>query len=271
MRREQLMSTSKHHKLPCKYCSSSDAVTQYLDNGMFKCHKCKKFWWLKDGKTPILSSKEYNDEKFPKDFTYNIPEEYKNWYHQYGLTDYDCCHFGWSNQYQRIIIPIDYWKLDHECPEWDMMEIGPGDKEFECCICDLGNWIGRSVHPDQYKMHNPRGQRWKPYRRGYAAPTLVITEDVLSAIKVFSAFRNHHQTLALLGSYQPAKELKKIDNWHFIQKIFIWLDGDLAGIKGARRLYNELSMTHCCDIIETSKDPKEYSLDEIRDILYGKR
>lgn len=234
--------TTQIHNLPCKKCPSSDGCTQYLDNGMFKCFSCGKFWWDKTKTFSNVERPKKANEGFPRDFTFNIPEVHKKWYSKHDLTD-DDCPFGWSDAYQRIIIPFFSEEEDF--------------------------WIGRSVHPNQdKKYHCPAGQKYYPYMYNSRVEydRLVLTEDVLSAIKVGKSEPLH--AWALLGTFKP-KVLEYIKQLS-PNKIIIWLDGDKAGILGARKLFNDLSLKYDCRIIQTEKDPKCYSIAEVRELLNEK-
>lgn len=232
--------TSRIHSLPCKRCPSSDGVTQYLDNGMFKCFACGRFWWDENDKDFKKQAMSQKPEKFPDDYTHEIPEEYKSWFTQYDI-DPSFGSFGWSEKYQMIII-------------------------------NLGNnkWIGRGVHKKQRKYHYPRGQGWSPYAldKWYTSCNnnkLILTEDVLSACKVYLSLNRLHSVYAILGTYQP-KIIPIIEELN-PKEIIIWLDGDAAGVFGAKKLFNALSFKYKCRIIETSKDPKCYSPEDIQRII----
>lgn len=234
--------TSRIHSLPCKRCPSSDGVTQYLDNGMFKCFACGKFWWDENNKDFKKQATSQEPEKFPDDFTYDIPKEYSSWFTQY---DIDHVPFGWSEKYQMIIILLSKFL---------------GEITWK-------GWMGRGVHKKQRKYHYPRGQGYMPFllHNWYDENILILTEDVLSACKVYRTFKRSYSVYAILGTYQP-KIIPIIEELN-PSEIIIWLDGDTAGVFGAKKLFNALSFKYKCRIIETPKDPKCYSPEDIERII----
>lgn len=47
---------------------------------------------------------------------------------------------------QLRFLKISSRKPRHLCPEWDYLEISPGDPEMEVCVCDFpSNWRHESV------------------------------------------------------------------------------------------------------------------------------
>ncbi len=226
-------------KLACKWCTSSDAMCEYTDGWYcFSCGKAEK----KD--TPDIAPipKMYREPKLPHDFTFEIPDVFKQWYRQYGIRNIDVEEFGWSDYWQSIIIPIQ----------------GP---------LAIEGWIGRNFNKNiEKKYHLCRGKTPLIYKiEGVLLEIVIITEDILSAIKIHQTAPHEVTKWAALGtgSNHLVQEIKKINP----KKVLIWLDGDEAGQRGARKLYKKLNSFIDCDIVTTTRDPKEYSHKEIDRIL----
>lgn len=230
--------------LPCKQCPSSDGVAEY-DTG-FKCFSCGSYEWK--GTNIILSDKDIPEDEagtFPYDYTTDIPEEYRYWYRQYKIDDsiIRANRIGWSAFYKRIIIPT-------------VEE----------------NWIGRAVYKWQTpKYIAPRNQAYHPFKvrtidqeklDGYKV--IILVEDALSALKV-SQSAGGAEVWSINGTGN--KKLLNIIIDSKPNRVIIWLDGDQAGIRGSRKMWNELSSYTDCSIVTTPMDPKCYSCNEIKSIL----
>lgn len=102
--------------------------------------------------------------------------------------------------------------------------------------------------------------------------TLVITEDYLSAYRVFQDTHGSVSSLALLRTTITDRTLLQIYEIGF-QKIVIWLDPDEAGIKGAIKAQKELTHFLSTDTsverVNIGKEPKECTVDELQIILKG--
>lgn len=98
--------------------------------------------------------------------------------------------------------------------------------------------------------------------------TLVITEDYLSA------YRTHRDAnvsaVALLRTTISDTTLRQIYDYNF-QKIAIWLDPDVAGVRGATQALHKLTHylptgTTIITIVD-SKEPKEHTPDSLQSFL----
>lgn len=122
-------------------------------------------------------------------------------------------------------------------------------------------WQARGFDTSRPKYLNPSVPEKPPFKRG-DGPVLVLTEDILSAVKVSSVT----EAWCLMGTSIPDKVLSAI-----IAKckpVYVWLDPDGAGIKGRRKFVPKLR-TFGIDArsIQSEKDPKYYSQEEIANQL----
>lgn len=102
--------------------------------------------------------------------------------------------------------------------------------------------------------------------------TLVITEDYLSAYRVYQERGASISSLALLRTTITDRTLLQIYELNF-ERVIIWLDPDEAGIKGAKKAQKELthflSTETSIKVFSFLKEPKEYTPDELKTILKG--
>ena len=122
----------------------------------------------------------------------------------------------------------------------------------------------RALRGEKPKYLNPAADRSRLLflsRGTYTQGPVVLTEDILSAIRVGSFV----QTASLMGT-----DINEAQAHRLIllgSPVVVWLDGDKAGLKGAasvRRMLDGLVPVH---LIQTEKDPKCYTNREIQEIL----
>jgi hypothetical protein len=187
----------------------------------------------------------------------NVPKIAYTWLWQFGIYDepYKKYNIGWSDLYQRCIIPIyEYSSLTER---------------------DLVGWIGRDCRnltkeervKDKVAKYLTRKSN-KYDRIYFHAPAdsdvYVIVEDALSAIKVnMSCDVNAY---ALLTTSIPTSLLLKLIDKHII----MWLDTDqLTNMINVLARGSNLGLN--VDYIHTGKDPKTYNKFEIQHKINEKR
>jgi len=179
--------------------------------------------------------------KLPTDYTLDVPSRHAVWYYKYGIGDSLAREYriGWSDELQRIIIPVyqgDFLVavqmravLTGHTPKY----LNLGGKSIGGCM-----FYSQPIKPSE---------------------TIIVTEDIMSAIKVGRVFN----AVSIMGTTMtPARAMTLCS---LTNKVIIWLDGDAAGIKGARRAEKQLGLYGIeARVIRTPKDPKDYSLQEIK-------
>lgn len=147
---------------------------------------------------------------------------------------------GWSDSLQRIVIPV--YSTDGEL------------LYFQC----------RAVHKGQLpKYSNPSREKssllymagW-----GYSKQRVVVTEDILSCIRV----GKHIPAACILGTKTSDEQAGILSQF---KHVTYWLDNDDAGHRGARAGTAKLRLATHADSIHSQHDPKEYSDREIRQYL----
>lgn len=132
---------------------------------------------------------------------------------------------------------------------------------------DLIFYQARAVEPNHLpKYINPSIDREKVRFVTHEATfndTAVVTEDILSAIR--TGDRINYTGVSLLGTKASHSDLMYLTKY---KKVALWFDGDQAGINCTRKTKQQLEMLGINPIvISTPKDPKEYSTNEINNIL----
>ncbi len=227
----------------CPDCNANRGLAEY-DNGTY-CFGCHKSTVSKSLMKRLDVQTCKKSLQVPEDNNYIFPEEALQWLLKYGAEEInymdDCF---WSDEYQRIVFPSPCGKAAWmrsvtEQPKWLFV----GDKDV--------------------MFHYPTKSILREIEESEANQKCVcLTEDVVSAIKVSEVM----DSIALGGT------VLKESTWSYIgmngyQKVYIFLDGDSAGKKGAEFCRRRLSLLADCVIIRGRKDPKEFSIEELRGIL----
>lgn len=189
-------------------------------------------------------SGSYKRISLPYDFDSKIPLEGKRWLYKYGITGDEISKygFGYSGANDRLILPIF---VDDELVYYQARNLG-------------------TITKSNPKYLNIRQSGAKNvFFKNYTHPehnSIVIVEDILSAIKVGRVTNS----VSLLGSYIPESFHQDVSDF---KEYLIWLDRDKikASIKYCLKLQSRLGKK--IRIIMQDKDPKEYSVDNIKEIL----
>ena len=188
-----------------------------------------------------------------------IPTEAFHWFWGYHINRETLVKYeiGWSDSYQRVIIPC--FRTELLLPSEDY------------CYKLLG-WSGREVYCHTKKERQEKGILKYLTKKSshvkhlfFHAPVrgsdrVVLVEDVISAMKI--AEMTGTSAIALLTTYIPPKLIVKLRK----KRITIWLDADMKS-----KAINYVSMYgqrgFNIDRITTELDPKEYCYQELMDHL----
>ena len=232
------------NRLPCPYCNSQTGY-QSFDDGQY-CHKCHRQTKEKQLK---LKSETIKVSKKLQDYSLNIPKLGMNYLKKYRITDKSIKRFkiGWSEEFQRLVFPyyLDYdykfsWMRDPTGLKYPKWLYNKGRK-------DMPYWFH---HGDLYVHDNCQHFN-----------SLIITEDVISAIRCYEGY----DILALGGTNFEKESISEIILQY--NRIILWLDGDKAGRTAAKKFCKKWSPWREVIDIRTKKDPKEFSTNEIKEIL----
>jgi hypothetical protein len=220
--------------LPCPKCRSKDNLGEYDDH--FYCFGCQYYKTKQD----LESLRSRLKEKRPSNVvttsvlhtTEELPQVAMKWLLSYGITLNEIVKYNFQ------------WCTDNGT----------------LILLNTGSyWQGRSFksYGPKYLSHGP-----KPLTVYGKSATIILTEDILSAIKVS---RNQLVCSApLLGSSLASNfEEELVNNY---QTVYVWLDRDKA--KNAIKIKNRLkSLGLESKAIITNLDPKEYNNKEIEQWL----
>lgn len=127
----------------------------------------------------------------------------------------------------------------------------------------LAYWQARGFDPERPKYLNPKVDKDGLAARYGSQGPVVLTEDILSAIRVGEVAEGW----SILGtslSDTLAVQLRELN-----RPVAIWLDPDAAGRKARAKTLRALSLVGIEPrIIRTDKDPKLYSREEIRRTIH---
>ena len=210
------------------------------------CYRCG-YYKGANGITKLVNSLQPIDNKgvyLPSDCDVSYPYKALQWVEQYELNRNDLLstHTLWSEEEQRLIFPVF------------------GDRES--LIAFQGRWFGEGKAVKWYGKGNLKDTfnllgRWQD--------KLVLVEDIISAIKVSKVVG----CMPLYGShidFHRWKRLKLLLNQGV--RVIIWLDKDKQ--REAIKYRKQGSLLGLdVDVLITDLDPKEYSLDKIKELLNG--
>lgn len=235
----------------CKTAKNSFVVIPRRKGFFLWCHRCHTRKWIPRGKRSPSQVKELLIKEkervtvveLPKDFSTSIPVEQKLWFYKYGLSDSDIVKLkaGYSERLGRIIIP--YYK-DDVLLYWTGRFTGDYEKN------KTPKYISRTKTNAVYGVY------------GDNADTAVIVEDVLSAYKIQKA---GYTGVCIFGSYVSDKLLKELSEQ--FKQTYLWLDPDKRGYSSKVKNRADTLGINLKVFIKPSKDPKEYSIEEIRQRL----
>jgi hypothetical protein len=241
----------------CFVCGPKNTavISHSIKGYSYFCFRCDEQSFIGKGQQTLAELariKELNEQakvtvpiRLPKDFSEEIPLVGRLWLYKAGITEsvWKEYGFGWSEEWQRVVMPI----YEDNKLIW---------------------FQARAVlHGQKPKYLNPTGDReslvfFSKTRSDLRNDTITVVEDILSAIRVGTIT----PTASLLGTKITTAQANRLAKFRHVRT---WLDNDRAGIQGAYKV------RRCCGLVcevsdvRTDLDPKCYSNDEIREILYG--
>lgn len=225
------------------HCFRNSDHNEFIGHGY---RNYKELLEIKERNKEALVALQTAKVKLPFDFTHDIPPEGMLWLLKASITPYMAkqAGFGWTPYFKRVMLPV--YNKD-----------------------ELVYYQARAVlHGQTPKYLNPKVDRssilyWKRHSVSSGIRRVVVTEDILSAERIFLA-NDKIDTVSLLGTkitIQQANQIARYTN------VTTWLDGDEAGIHGAQAVHNKVGLATRVTNIVTPKDPKLLSNKQIREQL----
>ena len=190
-----------------------------------------------------LAEQQSATVRLPRDFSLDIPEEGRLWLYKASITPHMArqAGIGYSEYFKRVVIPVYQGS-------------------------ELVYFQARALYKDQQpKYINPKVDRsaigYWVIPEGGSYETLVLTEDILSAMRV-GAFV---PALSPLGTSLSVSLANRIAEY---KQVITWLDPDPAGEDGAHNMRKMLKLigVQTRDIVSKA-DPKNLSDGEIKWLL----
>jgi len=250
-------------RYPCKGATCTDIrgrlfVRQTNKGELWHCHNCGSSGFIraKDLSPNELLNRFNNlsvipststcakSVKLPYDFSTKIPNLGLQWFYKYGIFEdvIKKYSFGFSEKYNRIVMPVFD---DGELVYYQSRTLDTPTKSNPKYI-NVRQSGAKSVFFKSFAYKD--------------SDKLVVVEDILSACKVGLVTN----AVSLLGSYIPDSFVNVCKDF---DKIYIWLDRDK--LREALKYANRLRYLLNKQVIVICKplDPKEYSIEVIREIL----
>lgn len=201
-------------------------ITRVEDGWTWWCYRCShggKFFDI--GMSPadtlnrirhmrtLLAKKYQRNVKLPDDFTTDVPELALTWLWGYEVDGQDVIDhdMGWSERYERLIIPVYISGLYGDVSAKGKM------------IAWDGRYFGKDKTQGKWHLVREFGIKYVYYSLVHPnTKILILVEDIISAIKMFKA---GYSAVALLTTYVPNElylGLKPYD-------LKVWLDPDAVG------------------------------------------
>jgi len=246
-----------------------------VDNGWFyMCFRCGISGMLKDSiataedaqkeleaLTKHAETKVTPNVSLPFDFVpmlekpteEGVPYLAYNWLWKYSIDEKDMKRFniGWSNKFNRCIIPIYEYSNDGQTRAGLSKEI-VGWVGRDCTDISSKDRKKNTKAPAKYITRKKKGYQRVYFHAPYRSNTYIIVEDIVSAIRVSSAAGVN--AFALLTTHIPPLFLLKLRK----SKVILWLDNDQLE-NMADTVSKGSSLGVDISYIHTSRDPKSYN------------
>jgi len=222
--------------------TSKNNLAIYSDGHQY-CYACK--YVVRANKITSFKNKETTKDEaptvvLPLDSTTQLPRVAQEWLERYEF-DHNTInnnHIMWSDRFKKLIFP---YFINGELVGWQGRVFDPQEKEKR-------KWFSQGAL-DSFI-----------YTRGKDSPAIVLTESIISAIKV----GRWQKSSPIYGSVISTKRWSALS--HLTDHVILWLDPDKKkeAIKQAdtgRLFIPKVS------VILSDKKPKDYTYTEIKDII----
>jgi hypothetical protein len=236
---------------PCPKCRANgrdrrgDNLARYPDGGGH-CFSCGHHEFPR----ALLTSKVRKDDHgaenqtvLPSDFTEDVPARAWRWLLSYGLPyTYWRPFVGWSERDQRLIFKVG------------------SPVRFS-----QGRYFGDATErpPAKWWVYGERSGVSDVLRpeKGSATEAVVLVEDIISWHKVGQVA----PSICLFGVKMPDELVRKLIALK--RPVIVWLDRDQLALLAPKLNRLQTFLRASVQYVSTEKDPKAYSLDEIKEIL----
>lgn len=244
------------------YCGEGDVlkIAHTKDGYSAHCFRCDETGFTAHVRQTLsqfdfLQQREAQDEiqatmELPFDVTADIPQEHAIWLYKAGIGSLEIRElgFGYSERLGRVILPV----YDNDI----LVYLQARATRFPEQQPKYLNIAGANKGNILYKRYA---------ELPVLTDSVIVTEDILSAARVGKVSTAY----SLLGTKLSDGQVNQLSKY---STVIFWLDGDDAGIQGARKGIRKLQfMVDNLKVIRTPLDPKCYSDRIIKRILLGER
>ena len=234
----------------CPQCFGSDPLGRFDDGHAF-CFSCgwyesgSKFKKFKQVSAENNNKNATNNVFLPYDCTDSLPIDVINWLFKYGISNKEIAQyqFKWSPSWSRLVFPI-YDKVG-KLRFWQGRHFGPHIDKVSSKYFTVGLKDDYDVIPGDGDVES-----------------LVVVEDYISAIKVSRT----HAACPIFGSSISTQRTCRFALRY--SEIVLWLDFDKRKAAFEWKVKNKVLFRSITPVFVT-KDPKDYSDDEIAKIIQG--
>lgn len=236
---------------PCLACGSRDNLATYSD-GHEWCFGCK--YYKPPHNTLAHRAAAYTPKMaidkdiypLPKDSVSFISHKGLTWIKKYGITDSEIKHNNllWSEEKQQLIFPI--YGGEGEIIAWQA-------RNFDETLARRRKYFSQGKLDDILHILKAKSS---------LSETVVVTEDLISAIKV----SRYCTAMPLFGAYASDSRLNRLRRLY--SKLVVWLDYDKL-IEARRAVSRASRIGFNASAIHTELDPKELSDKQIQEQLNG--
>lgn len=234
---------------PCPKCGSRDNLGTYADGHQW-CFGCR--YYVPPPNTMARRAASYGPKvevskdiyPLPKDAVSFIPHKGLTWIKKYGITDDEIKRNNllWSDEKQQLIFPIY-------------------GGEGEIIAWQARNFDEESAKKRKYFSQGKLDNILHILNNTNTYPdTVVVTEDLISAIKV----SRYCTAMPLFGAYASDSRLNRLRRLY--SKLVVWLDYDKL-IEARKAVSRASRIGFDASAIHTELDPKELSDKEIKEKL----
>lgn len=214
----------------CPNCGSKSGV--HSDPEKDWCFACE----TKSGSNKSLIDVPRKQLGLPSIEEFSLPVEIAQWIEKYHLSRKELKKQGafWSTDKQRLCFPYYIYGEMRGC------------------------WMRSLDKQPKWLFAGNKDFAWVIVGQG--GENVCIVEDVVSAIRVSKVM----DCICLGGTSINDYVKEALTNY---SNVYIFLDGDDAGVKGADKIRNEIKLTHKVKVIRSRQDPKEFDEEWLREIL----
>lgn len=230
----------KHN--PCPRCGSKDNLGEW-DDGHVYCFGCGYYTSPTGIQHKPKENKDIKGTYLPDDADLYIPSEPLQWLKKYEITAQEINHnkILWSESKKYLCFP--YFGQDNILEAWQGRYFGD-NKEHP-------KWITYGKIQDHLKIF---------FLTDAEKEGIILVEDIVSAIKI----SRQYPCSPLFGSNADWKTLARY--YRYTKKLILWLDEDKY--KSSHKFASRATLLGFdARVIYTSKDPKEYNNEEIKNYV----